>query len=71
VPRTPPNHLVATDVSIVKIEAELAVGGDIINRGKCAIRTTIVAVLADNADETAITEHILLKRLAIDGTEKR
>jgi hypothetical protein len=47
---TPPNRLVAIHVSIVNIE--LAVGGEIINREKYAIRTNLAGVLADKDDGT-------------------
>ena len=53
----------------MKIEAELTVGEDVIKRGKCAIRTIKAGVLA-NEDQTAVIEHILLERLAIDGTDR-
>jgi hypothetical protein len=66
-PTTPPNHLIATDVSIVNIEVELTAGGDIINRGKYVMRTAIEGVLVD---KTAVTEHILLQRLTMGGTDR-
>ena len=71
VPTTQLNRLVATDMSIVNIEAELAIGrGDTINRRKYAISTTLAGVLVDKEDQAAVTEHILLKRFAIDGADR-